>query len=572
MRYTTSQTFVDYLRHLSCMALFLEVSILGSLAPAVASPLFGMAADGTHGSATTEITLVFLPLENMGQPIDGFLSDGLHADITLQLARTPGIRVLARNSAARVRRSMSSTDIAGTFRITHVLIGTGRRVEGRFRVELELTRPEYGPMWKRVFECSAADLSPLAKEIGSETFRALGLATPPARSIKARAYELHLRALHLHTRLAITPGARRSRDEECARLWEEALRLDPGFLSAAEELAVVETDLSVSNPEPESRAYYAEKAKRWAEFVSVRRGATGYYPVALYAWRVEQDLPSALVLATHQAAAAPNDTANQILLGEILAKMDRVRDSIDAYQRGLDLDPMNPPVWERLLLSASMSRNPALTRGALIRLSALEIKPDLHAAASALFRVDGTLPVDVSEMNLPAQVLWAWRARTFAEGLARLDAVRTPLTCDLLCRRADLLRRLGRETEARVAAASALGAAKRVASEKPEGADAALARALARVGRDDEAVAAMQSFVRSDLGAAESRALREVELAELYAYLDRGREAVQLIRRLLQRPSGLTVPMLQLDPTWDTLRHTPEFDQLLVDPRNLAAF
>jgi hypothetical protein len=50
--------------------------------------------------------------------------------------------------------------------------------------------------------------------------------------------------------------------------------------------------------------------------------------------------------------------------------------------------------------------------------------------------------------------------------------------------------------------------------------------------------------------------------------LGREHEAIDLIRQLLLVPSGLTVPMLRVDPTWDKLRENVEFQALLSDPRN----
>jgi hypothetical protein len=43
-----------------------------------------------------------------------------------------------------------------------------------------------------------------------------------------------------------------------------------------------------------------------------------------------------------------------------------------------------------------------------------------------------------------------------------------------------------------------------------------------------------------------------------------------LLAKLLRVPSGLTVPMLKIDPAWDNLRDDPEFKALLADPKNSA--
>ena len=63
---------------------------------------------------------------------------------------------------------------------------------------------------------------------------------------------------------------------------------------------------------------------------------------------------------------------------------------------------------------------------------------------------------------------------------------------------------------------------------------------------------------------------REIELAELYAFLGRKSDCTELIARLLLVPSGLTVPMVKVDPAWDNMREDAEFKALLADPKNSA--
>lgn len=99
-----------------------------------------------------------------------------------------------------------------------------------------------------------------------------------------------------------------------------------------------------------------------------------------------------------------------------------------------------------------------------------------------------------------------------------------------------------------------------------------LARSLVRLGRNDEAIA----LARKNAEAASSttqtyaRWRREIELAEIYAQAARPRECVDLLAKLLRLPSGLTVPMLKVDPTWDPVRDAPAFKAMLADPKNSA--
>ena len=52
-------------------------------------------------------------------------------------------------------------------------------------------------------------------------------------------------------------------------------------------------------------------------------------------------------------------------------------------------------------------------------------------------------------------------------------------------------------------------------------------------------------------------------LAQIYAWTGESDEAFRLLDHLLVVPSGLTIPMLKLDPAWDPLRKDPRFQALI---------
>jgi serine/threonine-protein kinase len=52
-------------------------------------------------------------------------------------------------------------------------------------------------------------------------------------------------------------------------------------------------------------------------------------------------------------------------------------------------------------------------------------------------------------------------------------------------------------------------------------------------------------------------------LAQIYAWTGESDEAFRLLDHLLVVPSGLTIPMLKIDPVWDPLRKDPRFQALV---------
>jgi hypothetical protein len=99
-----------------------------------------------------------------------------------------------------------------------------------------------------------------------------------------------------------------------------------------------------------------------------------------------------------------------------------------------------------------------------------------------------------------------------------------------------------------------------------------MARALVANARMDEAIAAARRYVdaASPASQTDSRWNREIVLAEIFATANRPRECVELLAKLLRVPSGLTVPMLKVDPAWDNVREDAGFKVLLADPKNSA--
>jgi serine/threonine-protein kinase len=52
-------------------------------------------------------------------------------------------------------------------------------------------------------------------------------------------------------------------------------------------------------------------------------------------------------------------------------------------------------------------------------------------------------------------------------------------------------------------------------------------------------------------------------LAQIYAWTGESDEAFRLLEHLLVTRSGLTIPMLKLDPAWDPLRKDPRLQALI---------
>src|SRR5204862_4369873 len=88
---------------------------------------------------------------------------------------------------------------------------------------------------------------------------------------------------------------------------------------------------------------------------------------------------------------------------------------------------------------------------------------------------------------------------------------------------------------------------------------------LAGLGRKEEAIAEGKRAV--ELLPESQDALDGPQgtaaLAQIYAWTGERDEAFRLLDHLLAVPSGLTVPMVKVDPVWDPIRNDPRFQALI---------
>lgn len=202
-----------------------------------------------------------------------------------------------------------------------------------------------------------------------------------------------------------------------------------------------------------------------------------------------------------------------------------------------------------------------------------------YAVDEARFALHGTLPASLIEIpSRTERAGWLWRLRRFEALLALCEeqlaaGARGATRFSWLRRKCDALLRLDRGEEARVVAREALALAQTMNAGPKLGQPAdnwRLAIALAHLGRAEEALARAQSYVDGvpavSLG---RRWSREIEQARIHVLVGRHATCVELLAKLLRVPSGLTVPMLKVEPDWDALREDAAFKALLADPRNL---
>jgi len=151
-----------------------------------------------------EHSVAVLPFDDLSPAGDqGYFADGLAEELMTMLARLPGLRVAARNSAFAFRdQDVDAAGIAARLRVAHVLTGSVRRMGDEVRVTAQLVDAQAGyQLWSASFDRTMDDIFAIQEQIAGEVSAALSVELlgrePWTRETDPEAYSLYLQARHV---------------------------------------------------------------------------------------------------------------------------------------------------------------------------------------------------------------------------------------------------------------------------------------------------------------------------------------------------------------------------------------
>ena len=177
-------------------------------------------------------TLIVMPLKPIGDTaLDREIAAGLSDELITELARIPGLRVIARESTGLA--TAQSLDIAALIprlNVSHALEGSLRQSGEQLRVHIRLTQASSGrTLWAQDYDRKAVDVLALQRDIARAVAAALtlklGLATGPAA--KGGDAEFLRRYFAAQAMLRISPNAEPEILERAEAQFRSLTRLRP---------------------------------------------------------------------------------------------------------------------------------------------------------------------------------------------------------------------------------------------------------------------------------------------------------------------------------------------------------
>ncbi len=316
-------------------------ALVAGKTPALRYPI----TEARRRPAPIERLLAVLAFDNLSADKEmDFFSDGVSDEIQQTLARSPGVKVLARSSTFQFRGAQKAVrNVAAELQATHLLDGSVRRAGQKVRINAQLVDCANGhSLWADSFQGALDDIFALQDEIAAAVAKALAVVfSPPTveSGLSIATYEIFLRAQTI-----VSEGARQFDDSGALAepLLERVVAESPGHARAWELLAncrawTLRSD-KAGGHYAEGRAGVVEASENALRLDPARGGAfealATLEPWAAYGAR-EALLERALL-------AQPNEPSILSAMSTFCWGVGRVRDALKFAERASALNPLFP--------------------------------------------------------------------------------------------------------------------------------------------------------------------------------------------------------------------------------------
>jgi TolB-like protein/DNA-binding winged helix-turn-helix (wHTH) protein/Flp pilus assembly protein TadD len=477
------------------------IPVLAVITAAAIGGHFWFAGGKASAPSLKDTSIAVLPFTDMSPGRDQeYFSDGLTEELINDLAKVPGLKVVARSSAFQFKgKNEDLRRVGKKLGVANVLEGSIRREGNRVRITAGLTKADDGfQLWSETYDREVGDVFAAQDQIAHDVTGALqvkllsadGEAIPPSsRTANSAAYQAYLQGQYF-----IARGQDKEDLDKALSYADEAIELDAKYARAwAQRSQVLETLASVALIDNADGFRGSRESAEKA--ISLDPGlAEGYLALAMVQINHDWDW---------EGAAASLKKAGQLEPGSVrvlrnrayLAKtVGRVEEAIGLYKQAIAIDPL---------------------------------RANFHLALGYELYVVGRY--DEAEAALQkAQEL-------------------NPRLSSLHLTRGKILFSEGRRQEALAEIEKETGEWEKLSGE---------AFAYHAVGRHQESDSALKKLIATHQDDC------AYQIAEVYAYRGETNKAFEWLDRALQQRDPGT-PELKTGPLMKSLRHDPRYGELL---------
>jgi len=541
-------------------------------------------------------SIAVLPFENLSADKENaYFADGIQDDVLTNLSKIGDLKVISRTSVMPYRGKASNVrEIGKALGVGAILEGSVRRIGNRVRVNVQLICADTDEhLWAEDYDRELTDVFAIQTDLAQKIANELRAKLSPSEKEQIERKptengEAYLAFVQAHNLSCAFEDFDKLKQSE--QLYERAIELDPNFALALARYSQLESWIvhifeRTSQRRDKARTL-AERALELQPDLPEAHLALGFsyyygdnnYDAALKEFEIAQ-------------RGLPNESEVYLALGAIQRRQGKWAESTVNLEKAASLNPKDSWPLQQLAFNYQVLRNFDKANAIIDRAVALnpsafepwEVKSKLaifekgdFSVAERAFEVVKSAPM-TNELKLKianARANVFLLERKYQEGLQEAESLPDGQLAGFpghlwskyyyigFARKA-----LHDEPGARAAFLKAKSAAEEQLKRSPDSEDAhiQLAKVLAFLNEREAALAEAQRAAellpetKDAFGGPEIMA----GVAEVYANLGDNDRAIEILDRLLSRPSGVTAQTLKINPIWDPLRSDPRFQGLI---------
>lgn len=321
--------------------------LLAALVTGATAGHFWSARNTPPRSSLNANSIAVLPFTDMSSAKDQeYFSDGLSDELITELAKIPGLKVVARSSAFQFKgKNEDLHTVARKLGVANVLEGSVRKEGSRARISVELIKADDGfQLWSETYDRNVEDIFAVQDEITQAVGNALqskllsgdAAISEGSRTTNSEAYEAYLQGQYF-----IARGLDKEDLTKALSFADQALKLDPNYAPAwaqrARALEAMARGLEIDEADGFRRARAsAEKA-----ITLDPKLPAGYLALALVQINQDWDWKGASASLEKARQLAPGSVNVLRIQGYLDRNMGRVEEAIALYRQAIALDPLN---------------------------------------------------------------------------------------------------------------------------------------------------------------------------------------------------------------------------------------
>jgi len=536
------------------------------------------------------LMLAVLPFQNTGGADQDYFASGITDEITTQMTKLRGVRVVSRTSSAQYQGSSKSyRQIADELGVNYLLEGSVQWDNAdsarRVRINTSLTDVKDGTsLWAESYHRVIDDIFAVQSDIARNVMAALNVALVESEeqlldrkpTSNLEAYNLYLQGLTYFN----------NGDWNLAQnMFSDAVALDTGFAEAWAALSRTESlvywwyiDRS------EQRLLDARAAAEKALSLDSSL-AEAYLAMGRYYYRGYLDYDHALEWYNRALALQPGNSDLLFAIGSTKRRQGEWQEAVRFYQEAITLDPRSRTKLTNLARTYFLTRDNTRAMETVDRLLALA--PDYAYAYELKARIlafgldsteqakrvvnDGLRLVDHDELiDVRVTLCLAADEADSAFDLlwgARHDNYFLQDSAYFYLQMGEICRSLGQDSRSRAVYDSALAILSVEIKSAPDEPQYHSMLGVAFAGAGDSARAVKQGERAVDLGPVSADAVTGAmwrhNLAIIYTMVGDYESAATELRFLLTSPSDVTKPYLSNYPAFQPMRKRDDFQTLL---------